>query len=105
MVFYPLRRGCSFHMCPNKDWLSTYNSVEGGVVRMGNGSASKVIDIGIVQIMMHDETIRTLSDFRYVLDLKRNLISLGNLDSKGCRINIESSDIKVSCGASHFDER
>lgn len=48
---------------------------------------------------MHDGTIRTLSDVKHMPDLKKNLISLGNLDLKGCRINIESSDIKVSHGA------
>ncbi|KAK5842432.1 hypothetical protein PVK06_004786 [Gossypium arboreum] len=40
--------GYSFHMCPNSDWFSTYNLVEGGVVRMGNGSYSKVTDVGTV---------------------------------------------------------
>ncbi|KAG8479118.1 hypothetical protein CXB51_029811 [Gossypium anomalum] len=69
---------CSFHMCPNREWFSTYSSIEGGVVRMVNDSSSKVIGIGTVKIMIHDGTIRTLSDVR---------------------INIESSEIKVSHGA------
>ncbi|KAG8490008.1 hypothetical protein CXB51_015369 [Gossypium anomalum] len=74
-------------------------SVEGGVVRMGNNSSSKVIGIGTVKIKMHDKTIKTLSDVRYVPDLRKNLISLSILDLKGCKINIESSGIKVSRGA------
>ena len=65
---------------------------------MGNDSSSKVISIGTVKIKMHDGTIRTLSDVRYVPDLRKNLISLSSLDFKGCIINIESSDIKVSLG-------
>ncbi|KAG8479124.1 hypothetical protein CXB51_029837 [Gossypium anomalum] len=93
-----LDSGCSFYMCPNKEWLSTYSSVEGGVVRMGNDSSSKVISIGTVKIRIHDGTIMTLSDVRYVPDLQKNLISLSILDLKGCRINIKSSDIKVSRG-------
>ncbi|KAG8481553.1 hypothetical protein CXB51_026380 [Gossypium anomalum] len=32
---------CYFHMCPNREWFSTYNSVEGEVVRMRNDSSSK----------------------------------------------------------------
>ncbi|KAG8478575.1 hypothetical protein CXB51_028347 [Gossypium anomalum] len=71
-------------------------SVEGGVVRMGKDSSSKVIGIGTVKIKMHDGTIRTLPDVRYVSDLQKNLISLSILDLKGCRINIKSSGIKVS---------
>ena len=41
-------------MCPNREWFSTYSSVEGGVVRMGNDSSSKVIGIGTVKIRVHD---------------------------------------------------
>ncbi|KAG8483965.1 hypothetical protein CXB51_023199 [Gossypium anomalum] len=94
-----LDSGCSFHMCPNREWFSTYSSVEGGVVRMGSDSSSKVIGIGTVKINMHDGTIKTLSDVRYVPDLRKNLISLSILDLKGCKINIELSGIKVSRGA------
>ncbi|KAG8499172.1 hypothetical protein CXB51_005605 [Gossypium anomalum] len=91
--------GCSFHMCPNREWFSTYSLVEGRVVCMGNYSSSKVIGIGTVKIKMHDGTIRTLSDVRYVPDLRKNLIFFSILDLKGCRIKIESSGIKVSRGA------
>ncbi|KAG8499139.1 hypothetical protein CXB51_005544 [Gossypium anomalum] len=94
-----LDSGCSFHMCPNREWFSTYSLVEGGVVRVGNNSFSKVIGIGTVKIKMHDGTIRTLSNVRYEPDLRKNLISLSILDLKGYRINIKSSDIKVSRGA------
>jgi len=27
---------CSYHMCPNRDWFTTYQPIEGGVVLMGN---------------------------------------------------------------------
>ncbi|KAG8480529.1 hypothetical protein CXB51_024593 [Gossypium anomalum] len=62
--------GCSFHMCPNREWFSTYSSVEGEVVRMRNDSSSKVIGIGTVKIKMHDGTIRTLSNVRALVLLK-----------------------------------
>lgn len=68
-------------------------------MRIGNDSSSKVIGIGTVKIRMHNGMIRTLSDVRYVHDLQKNLISLSILDLKGCKINIESSGIKVSRGA------
>ncbi|KAK5812564.1 hypothetical protein PVK06_027999 [Gossypium arboreum] len=94
-----LDSGCSFHMCPNREWFSTYSSIEGGVMHVRNDSSSKVIGIDTVKIKMHDGTIRTLSDVRYVPDLRKNLIFLSILDLKGCKINIESSGIKVSRGA------
>ncbi|MFQ6627453.1 hypothetical protein Gotur_004840 [Gossypium turneri] len=86
-------------MCPNREWFSTYDSVEGGVVRMENNSSNKVIGIGTVKIKMHDGTIKTLSDVRYVPELRKNIISLSILDLKECKINIELSGIKVSLGA------
>ncbi|KAK5811744.1 hypothetical protein PVK06_027110 [Gossypium arboreum] len=61
--------GCCFHMCPNREWFSTYSLVEGGVVCIRNNSSSKVIGIGTIKIRMHDGTIRTLSNVRYVPDL------------------------------------
>ena len=36
-----------------------------------------------LKIKMYDGTIKTLSDVRHVPDLKKNLISLGVLDSNG----------------------
>ncbi|MFQ6621803.1 hypothetical protein Gotur_002278 [Gossypium turneri] len=86
-------------MCPNREWFFTYSLIEGGVVCIGNDSSSKLIEIGTVKIKMHDGMIKTLSDVRYVPDLRKNLISLSILDLNGCRINIESSGIKVSHGA------
>ncbi|KAG8483031.1 hypothetical protein CXB51_021957 [Gossypium anomalum] len=86
-------------MCPNKDWFFTYTLVEGGVVLMGNNSPSKITSIGTVKIKMHDRIIKTLSNVKHVHDLKKNPILLGILDSNGCRIFIELSDIKVSHGA------
>ncbi|MBA0728913.1 hypothetical protein Golax_023225 [Gossypium laxum] len=56
----------SFHIFPNRDWFSTYSLVESGVVRMRNGSHSKIIDFGIVSIKMYDGIIKTLLDVRHV---------------------------------------
>ncbi|MFQ6641380.1 hypothetical protein Gotur_014790, partial [Gossypium turneri] len=59
-------------MCPNREWFSTYSSIEGGVVCMINDLSSKVIGIGTVKIRIHDGTISTLSDVRtsshYILE-------------------------------------
>ena len=53
---------CTFHMSPNRNWFSTYRSIEGGVVLMGNDSQSKVIGIDTVELRMHDGTKLTLTD-------------------------------------------
>lgn len=48
---------------------------------------------------MHDGAVRVLTNVRYVPDLKKNLISLGALDSKDFKITIEGGVLKVVYGA------
>ncbi|KAH1056106.1 hypothetical protein J1N35_034171 [Gossypium stocksii] len=67
-----LDSGCSFHMCPNKEWFSTYNSVESGVICIGNVSYGKVIGIGTIKIRMHNEKIRTILDVRPVASFDKD---------------------------------
>ncbi|KAK3016961.1 hypothetical protein RJ639_007857 [Escallonia herrerae] len=61
-----LDTGCSYHMCPNRDWFATYRLFDGGKVLMGNDVTCKVVGIGSIQIRMHDGIVRTLIDVRHV---------------------------------------
>ena len=74
-------------MCPYRDWFTNYQSIDGGKVLMGNNVVCKVVGIGAIKIRMHDGIVRTLSDVRHIPELKKNLISLGMLDSNGCTYN------------------
>ena len=94
-----LDSGCTFHMTPNRDWFSTYESVPKGAVLMGNNASCKVAGIGTVRIKMFDGVVRTLGDVRHVPDLKRNLISLSTLDSKGYKYTGEGGVLKIGKGA------
>ncbi|PON35496.1 hypothetical protein PanWU01x14_335850, partial [Parasponia andersonii] len=38
-----LNSGCTFHMCPNRDWFSTYETVAKCAVLMGNNMPCKVL--------------------------------------------------------------
>ncbi|GKA87844.1 retrovirus-related pol polyprotein from transposon TNT 1-94 [Tanacetum coccineum] len=58
-----------------------------------------VVGIGTIQIKMFDGTVRTLKDVRHVPELKKNLISLGTLDSIGCDYQGRGGVLKVSKGA------
>ena len=66
---------------------------------MGNDSICKMTGIGLVQIKMFDGVIRKLNDVRYVLDLKKNLISFSVLDASGYRIILKGGNLKVARGA------
>ena len=78
-----LYSSCTFHMIPNRDWFSTCEPMHKGIVLMGNNASYKVGSIGTVRIKMFDRVVFTLGDVRHVPNLKRNLISLSNLDTKG----------------------
>ncbi|KAH9752645.1 hypothetical protein KPL71_014775 [Citrus sinensis] len=90
-----LDSGCSFHMCPNKSFFKTFESVNGGKVLLGNNLACKVAGIGTISLKLHDGVTRDLHQVRFVLELKRNLISLGMVDQSGCTIKAKNGEIQV----------
>ena len=47
---------------------------------------------------MHDGIVRTLSNVRHVLDLKKNLISSGTLDSNSYKFSAGDGVFRVSKG-------
>ncbi|KAE8699066.1 hypothetical protein F3Y22_tig00110597pilonHSYRG01396 [Hibiscus syriacus] len=71
--------GCSYHITPNREWFSTYRSVNSGFVYLGDDRCCNIVGIGEVRIKIYDGSIRTLSGVRYIPYLKKNLISLGTL--------------------------
>ncbi|KAG8479138.1 hypothetical protein CXB51_029778 [Gossypium anomalum] len=94
-----LDSGCTFHMSPNRDWFTTYEIVSECVVLIGNNTSCKIAGVGTIKVKMFDGVVRTLSDVRHVPELKRNLISLSTLDSKGYRYTTESGVLKISKGS------
>nr|KYP38714.1 Retrovirus-related Pol polyprotein from transposon TNT 1-94 [Cajanus cajan] len=86
-------------MCPIRSWFLTYEKKSGGDVFMGNDMACKTIGIRTIQIKMHDGVIRTLTEVRHVPDLKKNLISVGVLDTKGFKCNVEGEAMEISKGS------
>lgn len=57
-----LDSGCSYHMCPNQDWFTTYKTVNNSIVLMGNNMPCKTVGNGTIWIKLHDEIVRTLTD-------------------------------------------
>ena len=94
-----LDTGCTYHMCPHKDWFESYESVDTGVVVMGNDTACKVAGIDSIKIITHDGIVRTLKEVRHIPNMTRNLISLGTLEANGCRYKGEDGVLKVCRGS------
>ncbi|KAK3010670.1 hypothetical protein RJ639_011399 [Escallonia herrerae] len=77
-----LDTGCSYHMCPNRDWFATYRSFNGGKVLMGNDVACKVVGIGSIQIKMHDgidSTVRGAATTASSSDIDSNTTKLWHM--------------------------
>ena len=74
--------GASYHICPRREWFTTYEQVDGGSISMANSSVCKVVRTGSIKIRTHDGSFCTLNEVRHVPLITKNLISLSLLDSK-----------------------
>ena len=66
---------------------------------IGNNASCNVMGIGSVRVKIADGIVRTLRNVRHIPDMKKNLISLGALDSNGCRCILEKGVLRVIVGA------
>ncbi|KAG8501429.1 hypothetical protein CXB51_003743 [Gossypium anomalum] len=57
-----LDSGCTFHMSPNRDLFTTYETVSEGVVLMGNNASCKIASVETIKVKMFDGVFKTLSD-------------------------------------------
>ncbi|XP_020270578.1 uncharacterized protein LOC109845717 [Asparagus officinalis] len=83
-------------MCPNRDWFTTYEAINGGVVLKGNNVSCKTVGKSTIRIKMHDAVIGTLTDARHILDLRKNLIFLGTLDNIWCNFLGEGGILRIT---------
>ncbi|KAG8478906.1 hypothetical protein CXB51_028758 [Gossypium anomalum] len=93
-----LDSGCTFHMSPNRDCFTIYETVSECVVLIGNNASCNIVSIGMIKVKMFDRVVKTLSGMRHVPELKRNLISLSTLNSKKYKYTTESGVLKISKG-------
>lgn len=69
---------------------------------MGNDHPCQVVDIRSVRIMMFDGIVRTLTNVRYIPEMKKNLISLGVLDTNNHRWSIADGVLQVKARVKLF---
>ena len=81
--------------------FSSYKKIGGGKVLLGNNETCKVVGIGNVTLKLNGVT-RTLHGVRHVLELRRNLISIGMLDKQGFVPRVEGGVIKITKGSIVF---
>jgi len=86
-------------MTLKKLWIQNFKDINGGKVLLGNNHECEVQGIGDVRLKLHDGSYRTLTILRYVPELKRNLISLGELDRNSLKFKGEGGVVKISKGS------
>ncbi|GJT41412.1 gag-pol polyprotein [Tanacetum coccineum] len=89
-------------MTARREWFHQYKPIfGGGSVYSCNDHELKIIGIGSIMVKMHDGTLRTIRDVRHVEGLKKNLLSLGQLDDLGCKLKGEIMGEAEASVASH----
>ena len=66
---------------------------------MRDDHALEITGIGTIKIKIFDGTIRTIEEVRHVKGLKKNLLSLGQMDSHGYKTHVENEITKIVKGA------
>nr|GEW11139.1 retrovirus-related Pol polyprotein from transposon TNT 1-94 [Tanacetum cinerariifolium] len=91
--------GGSFHMTPRRDFLFDFKEFNGGTVLLADNRARTIRKTGKVRVQMKDGSSFVLENVRYILELKRNLISLGTLDREGYTVKLQNGRVKVIKGS------
>ncbi|KAL2248697.1 UNVERIFIED_CONTAM: Retrovirus-related Pol polyprotein from transposon TNT 1-94 [Sesamum indicum] len=89
----------SFHSCSNKDIMEPYTSGDFGLVCLADNKPLKIVEKGDVRIKSTNGSCWTLHDVRHIPGLKRNLISVGQLDGDGFHTTFGDAKWKISRGA------
>ena len=78
--------------------VSAYKPFDGGSVLIGNDVVCKIIGIGNICVNMFDGHVQTLLNVHHALDLRKNLLSLGDLEAQRCKFSGADGGIEVTKG-------
>ena len=87
-VWY-LDTGTSNHMTGDSTQFFELSFDVGGTVKFGDGSTVRIEGRGTVLFETRDGEHKALTDVYYILKLKSNIVSLGQLEERGCKIVLE----------------
>jgi len=90
--------GATYHMCPNMDWFSSFEKLDGCFTVMSDDHPCNIEGMGTVRIKMDDGIVQELKKVRYVPQLKKNLISVGTLKTLGLMVSIRDDVLKMTKG-------
>ena len=94
-----MESGTSFHTTSHQEIIQDYAAGDFGKVYLANGTALDVVGIGDVRILLLNGSVWLLEKVQHIPDLRRNLISIGQLDNEGHAILFVGGTWKVKKGA------
>ena len=89
----------SFHTTPHQEIIQNYDVGDFCKVYLVDGTALDVVGMGDVHILLPNTFVWLLENVRHILDLRRNLISIEQLNDEGHAILFVGGTWKVSKGA------
>ena len=75
--------GVSFHTTPHQEIIQIYVAGDFGKVYLADGSALNVVGMEDIRILLPNGSVWLLEKVQHILDLRRNLIFVGQLDDEG----------------------
>ncbi|KAE8695714.1 hypothetical protein F3Y22_tig00110694pilonHSYRG00408 [Hibiscus syriacus] len=88
-----------FHSIPCREIIENYVSGDFGKVHLVDDETLKIVGKGDIRLKLPNQTTRTLKGVRHILSLKRNLISIGQLDGECYSTTFSSCEWKITKGA------
>ena len=88
--------GASFHTTPHREIIQNYVTSDFGKVCLTDGSTLNVVGMEDVRILLPNGSIWLLEKVRHIPNLRRNLISIRQLDDEGHAILFVGGTWKVT---------
>jgi hypothetical protein len=90
-----LDTGASNHMTGTRSALQSLNDKVKGTVSFGDGSHVEIQGIGSMVMQGQNQQHKVLTDVYFIPKLKSNIISLGQLEEKGCEVCLKHGRLNV----------
>ncbi|KAE8685157.1 Expansin-A8 [Hibiscus syriacus] len=84
--------GASFHSTPCQEIMENYISGDFGKVHLADDETLKIVGKGDIRLKLPNQTTWKLTGVRHIPGLKRNLISVGQLDGEGYSTTFSVAD-------------
>ena len=91
-----LDTGASNHMTGNRAAFSELDTGVVGTVKFGDNSGVDIQGRGTVVFQCKNGEHKALTDVYYIPKLRSNIVSIGQLDERGCQVLIDGGVLRIS---------